>query len=298
MKQLSLKSPTEYRSPYLDTLLHPEHIHGARVPKQGGLLTVPLHRHITVSTTCSSLGALGVIFDPFFLHDNSDGNTTLWINNLNTYDGTNGGTTNATAIAINQLVPAGTVQGYRLVSASMHILPQSSLTTGTGRVYGALPAGSGFSASAVGANATISGLSVANVNSSIMSAEACVQQLEAIRVCWLPYDIDSFEVLGINQTFNTDGSTHPAYLLSAIVQGAASGAPFTIEIYQNFEVTTVPNSILIGMEGSTKNVEDPMVLLTKLDKKTAKICSSFRAHTDYVPKSNRGPTKIRLDDYI
>jgi len=283
----------EYRSKYKEALLHPEHVFGAKVPRQYGTLTVPLHRHTSVQISANTLGNMAIIFDPYYLHDNSTNKTTLLINTDATYNGTNCSSTVTTAIAVPQLLPAGNIQGYRLVSSSIHILPQSSVTNAAGRIYGALVPYAQIAPQTVGAALTQSGIDIVNVNTQPIQSEACISQLEASRICWLPFDIDSFEILNVNEAFSTDGSTHPGYVFIAIVIGAAAAAPFTLEIFQNFECTTTANSVLCGMESGSKSNEDPITVLSSMNRKGNDVCGTFRSHSDFTIDQKTGKPGFR-----
>lgn len=249
-KSMLIGNPSKHlKTSYAETLLFPEHTCGAKVPGMADA-TVSLHRKTTLSITTGALGAAGIIWFPAFLTDNTANYTTFFLNNNATYDGvTTIGTTNALGISTPQSVTSGAVGQYRLVSAAMHIIPQSSVLNQAGSIHAALVKTGSSPAALIGAAAPNSTITLLpNFQNTPYYREASVSALEGARVIWLPNDECLLEFSNININVYNNGQNDQTNAIVVDIIGTAAAAPFRIDLYWNFEVTPVPGSILLGME--------------------------------------------------
>jgi hypothetical protein len=239
--------PTE--TGYLAGLLIPETATQLKIPGMADT-TISLHRKITLNTTTSALGAVGIFWQPSYLSDNSNNQNTFFINNNATYDGTStNGATNPGSVRVNFNITAGAVATYRVVSASMHIIPQASVLNQAGTIHATLTktktetpvtTGSGMNA----ANDVTCTL-IPNYQNTPYYGAASISNMEGARIIWVPNDSCYTDFADINSTLvNADDQNS----LIATVVGAGAAAPIRIDLYVNFEVTPAVGSILQGME--------------------------------------------------
>lgn len=237
------QSPTYKRS-----LLYPECVHNARVPGMADA-TVVIKRKLTYNLTTNTLGAAGIVWQPFGLSDNSANLSTFYINNNSTYDGINTvGSTNALAIATNQAITAGAVSSYRLVSAAMHVIPQASVLNQAGTIHGGVIKAEGAYPRTVGTAFNDSTVTLLpNFQNAVYYAEASVSGQEGLRLIWIPNDPCLLEFDDVN-TNESSAKAESTNTLVVDILGTASAAPFRIDLFWNFEVTPAVGSILHGME--------------------------------------------------
>jgi len=236
-------------SSYLDAILSPENCMNAKV---SGLTdaTVSIKRKVTLNLTSNALGALGIIWAPYSLAETSSALSTLGVNAGIAYDGISILSTGFVATAMPQNISNTSVQGYRLVSASMHVVPQASVLNQAGSIHACLTkltsiaptsntspiifdVGSGF---------------VPFIENTPYYNCASISNMEGIRVIWVPNDPCTLEFAKINTNLANQGASDESVnACIAIVQGAPS-ANFRVDLYQNFEVIPQFGSILQGME--------------------------------------------------
>jgi len=126
----------ESTTPYLRALLYPELASNARIPSEYPLQTATYHRHATIRTTTNASGNLVFIWDPVFMGASGETYSSFAVANnaginLTTPDNTTGYVfQNLT----NMYPPTNVYTGYRLVSASMRVLSNTSLTSATGLI--------------------------------------------------------------------------------------------------------------------------------------------------------------------
>jgi hypothetical protein len=274
-------TPTE-KINYRDTLLYPEHSHGAQVPYMWSIPTIGLHRHLSIAVQTNVLGCACIQFDPAYLHDNSTPNSTLVYVDDPVYNGTNAPAGGA-VLATNYSLPVGNVGGSRLVSSSIHIIPQNSALTASGKITTALLKNVVYQPLVVGP--IIAGLNTGDIANCKHFAVSSVSQFEAARICWLPFDQDNFEITPLNQAL--DSSAHPTFIFAAIIQGAAPNSNFTIELYSNFEVTSISQSVLLGMEKSCTSTEKPQEVINQLAIEEVNMASAYKSSKDYMYKPGR-----------
>lgn len=244
--------------PYLKALLQPEYAIGAKVPRQLSKETISLSRHVTVPITTSALGTASIIFSPFFLKEDIIGLSGLLVNNAATYDGVSVFGVGHTAQIYRLLIPQTNISSYRLVSAAMHVVPQMSLTTSTGKIGGSVtdliftPIAETTTTNAYNNTAIF-----ANVESQRPYAEADCCVPESLRLVWYPYDVNDLGLYDINNT--QDGvAAERENVLVAFITGTPAGAKFNLELFWNFEVTPAPGSILTGMGTACADIQDPI----------------------------------------
>jgi hypothetical protein len=244
---------------YMDAILSPEYAQSAKVPRQLGKETVALSRHITVPITVNILGNAAILFSPFYLKDDGVSASSLLLNNAATYDGVSTFGVGHTYIATPLLVPAVNVTDYRLVSASLHVVPQMSLTTSNGKIGGCI-CDSPFTEGVVGTTTTSyqNFATISYLESLRPYAEADVCIPESLRLVWYPYDNNDLCMYDIN---SKEAATYRENVLAAYITGAPASAKFNLELFWNFEVTPYPGSILSGMGSyAVENVEPNDVL--------------------------------------
>lgn len=246
---------------YLQAIMAPECAHQCKVPGQA-TATVCLKRHITLNMQANALGALGIMWQPNTLFDNTQaalqGNLLVSGNNLeptlllnNTFDGVS--TQGVRGPVCDQLtfsVSPSTVNQSRLVSASMHVVPQASLLNQQGSIHGALMTAPLISGVAPGT--AYVGYSSLNLLSYFQNTpyykEASISSQEGIRVLYVPDDPCLLDFSGINAYYSESGGSAQMPTMLATVVGAAASAAFRVDFFLNYEITAAPASIVQGME--------------------------------------------------
>jgi hypothetical protein len=273
---------------YKDLLLHPEHVHNGRIPSEFGKATCTLHRHTTNTFTSNANGYAAVVFQPQFLKDNNSDRTTLLINNSAAYNAAGDFGDSCTAIPTRYQVPSGNVVAYRLVSCSVHLIPQSSLLNAAGKISFAVltpnqnETTNGYEENTTG-NSTVNDITLlSSVNNVKRSAIADICQQQAARAVYLPYDVDSFEFTKLGLEMCSGGQ--PRNWFSFVITGAPSHT-FTIEIYSNYEIIPAPLSILAGTEEVNKSGELPSKIINGIDIASSTVIGAYRGHSDYKPNN-------------
>jgi len=243
---------------YEESVRRPELLLKAQIPSNFGLSTLPLSRHITVTATANASGNLFFAWQPYCFTDNTSTQSTLAINNNVAVDGIGGGAGFALIAATPYTMPAGTIQSYSLVSASMIVQPQSNWSSITGKIGGcSVPLASyqttpGSPVLAVAATQTFS-----NIELMTHYAECDMQRSESLRFLYTVNDIHDFE----KYTINTDGlSSEAETTFIGFVVGAPANCKFNIELYINFEVTVIPGSALSGLATPCTSMVDPKII--------------------------------------
>jgi len=183
----------------------------------------------------------------------------MWANNSATF---NADTVLTGGLYINpsQAISAGCVQGYRLVSSAVHVIPQAAVLNQAGTIHGALvpiiiqPPGIAGGGCAVAVTNTSQITAIAN---STYYGTASVSAMEGLRGIWVPADNCSLEFTEINSTPYTGDNTESCNTLVFIIAGAAASTSFRIDTYFNFELTAKSNGILQGMESTTTERAQP-----------------------------------------
>jgi hypothetical protein len=233
-------------TPYLDSLLVPEYAFDSKYPGTADA-TIALHRKQTVNVTANAGGAVGVLWQPFFLANTSAGTNTFFVNNTLAYNGFNNLGTGTVSQSLDLQINSGTVGAYRLVSASMHIIPQSSVLNQAGSIHGAMYKANQSQPIASGSAFTsdVNALLYPNFQNTPYYNCASVSAMQGIRIIWVPNDqcFTEFTTLGAVPTSGDQQNS-----LVGVVVNAAASATFRVDLYANYEVVPITGSILSGME--------------------------------------------------
>jgi hypothetical protein len=255
----------EISNDYMDTLLYPECNHATRVPGKSAA-TVAWHRKFTfqIATTPAGTGAVGVFWQPCGLSDATNNRSTVYLTNA-TYDGvTTIGALEAASIA-TLTITDGVASAYRLVSASMHIVPQAAVNAQQGTIHAALIpmkpqllAGVGTASTAGTTAQTLVGA----LQNTPYYKEASISALEGARIVWMPEDECPLEFCAVNANLNIEGSTNSNNTLVANIVGCPSGVgttatTFRVDLYVNFELLPAAASVLQGSESYTNDPRRP-----------------------------------------
>jgi hypothetical protein len=240
----------------------PEEAIGSRI---SGLpdMTVTIHRKFSFNLLTNALGVANVIWQPASLVDTATLSSTLWsvaASNA-TYDGVSvAGSTAPVNIVHNQQITPLAVLGYRLVSASMHVVPQSSVLNQAGTIHAALIK------APVAPLGTYGGTCPANVatlefypnfQDNVYYGAASISNQEAARILWVPHDSCYTEFTNINNSYAVADSVEQINTIAVVVVGAGASQSLRVDLYQNFEVTVPQSSILQGMEDFSIESERP-----------------------------------------
>lgn len=246
---------------YIQSLLAPECSHQSKIPGQA-TATISLKRHITSTMQANNLGCLGIMWQPNHLFDNASSvnYTGLLVsgNNLdplavrnNTFDGVSTqGAFGPVGDKLTVSVTPGVINQSRLVSASMHVVPQASMLNQQGTIHGALLTSAVISNTAPGtAYPAYSDRSLISAfQNSPYYKEATISAQEGIRIIYLPDDGCLLDFYGMNSWILSANETNQLPTLFATVAGAAANANFRVDFFLNYEVTATPGSVIQGME--------------------------------------------------
>jgi hypothetical protein len=248
---------------YSMSLWNPELMLKAQLPRQFGLSTLPINRHLTVPITANASGLFWLAFQPYILTDGSTTNTTLFLNNDNSYTGTAIGTAGALGLALSLSISPSTVASYSLVSASLIIQPQSNWTTITGKLGGAsLPFQAQYAPAGSASYGTVAYQTISNIEILPHYAEADLQASESLRFIYTVCDNHDLQKYIVDAAVSTSIENETTFM--AYCSGAPAGAKFNLEIYLNYEITTLPGSSFSGLSQPCGSIEDPLLTNTKL----------------------------------
>jgi hypothetical protein len=274
---------------YADMILHPEHNHHAQVPGQYSRATIPVTRRITIPFTTNALGFASIFYDPQTLHDNTFAATQgcIYVNTVATYDANTVFGAGWSPQAVSYQLPVDNANGYRIVSAGMHVVPQSSMLNATGKITTAIMPAVTMVNGTIGVPVLVnSQLGVlTNLNNATINATADICQRQSARVCWLPYDSSSYEIFPPNSNTFTNEPLHNVNYITAIVSGSVN-QNFNAEFYLNYELVAKPGSVLCGMDTVCKSNELPQIVLNKINQKSNQLCGSYMDHGEYSPKTD------------
>lgn len=259
---------------------------GPKVPHQLSKETVSLSRHITVPITVNALGNAAVLFSPFYLKDDIAITSTLFINTDPLYNGVNLFGAGYTNTPTPLIIPFGNVTSYRLVSASMHIVPQMSLTNSKGKIGGCITDAPILPGTIPGNTGTLNQYSViANIESMRPYAEADVCVPESLRLVWYPYDNNDLCLYDIDTDLGLNVAARENVLAAYITQaplntGTTLGlGTFNVELFWNFEVTPTAGSIISGMGTFASETIDPIGVLHRVKSQPMSLAHSYVATT-------------------
>jgi hypothetical protein len=244
-------------SPYYMALKHPDIVQGPKVPHQFQADTLTMHRHVSVPITTNATGLLAGVFQPYFLAATGTNTSVLGIQNNVAYNGTTTFTGGFVSQVMNYVVTANTVQGYRLVSACMDIIPQFSMLTLGGKIGAQILNYNTLTPVVPPAalNTDVDLQTIGAISTGKPYIEAQLNQQEYIRMVYYPVDIHDYELYNINATGDITNSTDTTF--NFYVSGVPAASPFNLEIYLNYELTPNAGNTLVGMNYHTSSVGFP-----------------------------------------
>jgi hypothetical protein len=264
-KQQNLLHPG-LKSLYGYSLAHPEKAAISRIPRLSGEVCL-LHRHASNSFTVgASASAIAFVWQPFFLQENGVLLTTLGVGNGLFYNGLTG-TTSYTGSTINYNMPSNTITKYRLVSASMRVIPQLSMLNAVGKVSGGIIAATTVTPANGGTPFPITAGSTTDPNTQIISnvenfskyGECSLQNGQTLSLNYAPTDMADLDLYQIDTNGLTYGASSTECTFYYILSGLPANTVVIAELYLNFEVVPAIGSVLIGMETPQKHFDDPML---------------------------------------
>jgi hypothetical protein len=261
-----VKRYQNYQTSYARAILVPECVYQAKIPSIFPQPTISIHKHMTIPFTTSTNGLAAFIINPYIYLDTTTNAsyTGVAINNsallsLNTAETVTG----YSGLKQNFGLLASVLQEYRLVSASVTIVPQSSVTNSQGTIASGVLNVNGQTpfTVGVGGNFPLGGaLTIAaNVDNSLYYQKANVSAMESLRMIYFPLDPSYENYLNINNTHGVGQPSQPASGNNTVVPGSdfwwvgyitgtAASAPFVFELDFNFEAlpTIVTESTFRG----------------------------------------------------
>jgi len=251
-------------SEYLNCLLHPEKVHGAKIPGSA-VPVVSLHRRIIQRYTTNANGCIGFSFYPEgTLVENTSGGTAvvgipLRMCNTSTYNGTTApsGLDLLIQTASNPFsLPEGTVKQFRLVSASITCRSLAPALTRSGDIHIALVNGTYNQLGITGGSTDqCNFLALTNIDNLVGGkyTYARVENGQSARAIWIPQDVSCLDFKDVYnaQTF-TDN------FISIIGIGLAASSSVEVVMDFNWEVTSKVGSLLQGMESFCQENIDPL----------------------------------------
>jgi len=239
-----MNTVTSYQHSYARAVVIPEYAKGAKIPSIFPQPTASLHKHITVPIVTNASGKAAILWNPFFLSDTSYNRTQLLLDNAVGLDLINSELVSGyTAIKTDFGIPINIINTYRLVSASMTIVPQMSIQTAQGSIGGGVYQ-IGSDLSAAGYVAASTGIFVlpqmtvaANIDNLLYFKKANLTALESIRHIYFPLD-PSYEIYVKGNS--SHGINDPTdFVFAYYITGAPASANFNLELYVNYEY--IPN---------------------------------------------------------
>lgn len=254
------------KSAYFKTLMMPE-LYFCKLPRRP-VASILIKRKITYNFAAGTLGALGIAWNPASLSDVTDGKSTLFMVNNATYDGvsTIGTPASSTCQAFASQITANTVCEYRVISASMHVIPQTSVLNQSGSIHGGVIRMSGLVPNAPAFTTAVynSVLLTPNLMNDKTYTVSSVSAQQGLRLLWYPQDEAQFELLKINTNHVSTDANAQANQLIAVVTGAAAAAPFRVDCYINYEVTPAVGSSYQGLETLVDDTTDPFLVINDI----------------------------------
>jgi hypothetical protein len=252
-------------SPYLYSLAFPEDTIGARVPHQYSVDTIYMHRHVTLSLTVNASGKACFFWQPFQLWTGTGNSlSSFFYQNNAAYNGTTTFTGDLIPQIINWTLPTANISSYRLVSASMQVLPQIAPLSAAGKIGAAVTAYPEYFTSSNITDTSIQ--TFTNIENFSYYSEADVCALQGLRLVWYPQDNHDYELYNVAANTSITGGTQSETTFVGYFTQLPANATINFELYSNFEVTPFPGSVLTGMAKPNFDTSDPMFPLIKLKK--------------------------------
>lgn len=276
MKQYSTLSGKElmrraaaYQHSYARSVVLPEFGSGSKIPSIFPQPTSSSHKHLTIPFTVSANGKAVIAWNPFFLAEAAATKTWLGINNsaglnLNTVENVTGYTMTATNFGF----PNNVVGSYRLVSASISVVPQMSIQTAQGTIAGGIANydlqnndgyNNGTAAFLFGGDLTVA----ANVDNLLYFKRANVTALESLRHIYFPLDPSYENYVPINKSHGNN-SWGTDFFFAYYITGAPNGAAFNLDLYANYEWIPTPIAQSYMPMTSYEGTEDSSTIIKSL----------------------------------
>jgi len=262
-----------WQSSYTRAIVIPEAARNSKIPSIFPQPTYSIHKHITIPISTSVNGKAVIAWNPYYLHDTSASYSTFYVNNSSNLNLTSiEAITGYKAVGINYGIPANIVSSYRLVSASIQIVPQMSVTNAQGTIAGGICTYIGQDTRGNLDNTTsylfAGDLTVAsNVDNLLYFHKASVTELQSLRHIYFPLDPSYETYVPINYTHGVLGETSTTssgsdFYFAYYITGTQASASFNVELYINFEClptalaqSYIPISTYSGTEDQTKVIK-------------------------------------------
>jgi len=239
------------QSSYRRAILAPEYVRDAKIPALFPLPTNSMHMKSSVKFQTNTLGNAALLINPWLLWDSTNTASWILINNDPALDlATNVGlTTNFTAYSMASRCTANTVSAYRLVSAALHIYPEMSINTAQGFIAGGIVTRavqpSSYTVGSTG-NAPFGGsAAVASIiDQALYYQKAQIGGQSGIRATYLPFDPTFEAFIGINYGRSSMFTRCDDFYWNYYITGTQAGANMIAEIYYNFELEPLQESVL------------------------------------------------------
>lgn len=242
-------------SRYQRSLLQPElKTSKTRVPGTFGSDTIPYHRSLVQTFTVNANGHFAVMFCHNEVVDSGSLQGTSWITNTAAaYDPSIAPASIAcTPLDLRPLynLTAATVKTSRLVSGAIAVTSLSTALNRTGTITAARIVESGDYIPG-GTYAMSSAFLVPTLSSvaSFTKKEFSVANGFGPLVCWIPCDMEDYQLQGINVLYGTrHGAKENVGWTIIIGQGLQASSTIRVEYWANFEVTPTTGGSLVGLE--------------------------------------------------
>jgi hypothetical protein len=250
---------------YSTSIVNPEYMLKAQIPRQYGLYTLPINRHLTVPITANAAGLFFLGFQPYFMVDTTTNLTTLFVNNDVLYNGAGALGAGALGQTLPMSITPGTVQSYSLVSASLIIQPQNNWTTITGKLGGCVfPFNPNLTAIGAAAYNIPAIQTTSNMQDMPHYCEADLQASESLRFIYTITDVHDLEKYTPDYVGDSNFAVAQETTFFAYCNGAPANAKFNLEIYLNFEITVASGSSFSGLSTPCTSMEDPGAVHTSI----------------------------------
>lgn len=261
LKKLNSRASSLYRNPrmekhlrdkvyttYTRSLVCPENVRHAKIPSTLPLPTVSYHLKRSFNVTTNGTGQLAILINPWYLSDTTSNTTWILYNNdtlLNVNTGNGGGLWQSLSMSSN--ISAGNASAYRLVSASIQIYPENTITNTSGYLAGGIVTAANMAAS-YGVTTGISPGAAFNqsnvIDNLLYYQKSQLAGQQGVRAIYLPFD-PTFEMfMGLNSGRATISTQIDQFFWNYYVAGAPANQNMVIEIYWNFELEPQPISLL------------------------------------------------------
>jgi hypothetical protein len=181
-----------------------------------------------------------IAWNPYYLNEAGNTQSCLAINNSSTLTLTAIENTNGYAVIATPFnMGVGVYGNYRLVSASIQVIPQTSLQTASGKIAGGIVMSPNFPPQTVAASGFFFASGAYTVSSNLDNAlyyeDANITMQESIRHIYFPFDNTFEQYTGINSSHDATEGGENDFCFVYYITGTAASASFNLELYCNFE---------------------------------------------------------------